>query len=381
MNRIIREKDKEAVSPVSERLSSMLNPDQTCSDLILREESPLQNQDAEEAEAGIVIPTELPSTSGIEQAERDRFTETRSKFLLTLQASSRFLQAVKTLNPEVLYRVAVPEGTILPVNASTGLSSGVLREGGAIKKHVKFETATQAGLEVAKALGIQCILMQISAQLGEIEEKLNQVIQGQRDDRIAEIEAGLNLYQQALACSPASRDGCLQSAIQGLQTGVKQCLKDLHRQVEQIKPQTNNPALHFLEKTWIQAKSLEGVSNKEGKLLTEITQLFRAISRGGNCLIQCWIQRGETEAAATALYQMFEDLQECGLDKVIPLARSVDIKKYGIHSTDGLLLLAPEDPFIRFCEKQDALTDLASQNETSVFLEFRPNEFYENEEM
>lgn len=347
--------------------------------MIVREEFSIQEEDA--GEANIVIPAELPSSSGIEQVERDTFTETRSKFLLTLQASSSFLQTVKTLDPEVLYRVAVPGGAILPVNTSTGLSSGVLRDGGAIKEHVKFESVTQTGLEVAKALGIQCVLMQISAQLGEIEEKLNQVIQGQRNDRIATIEAGIKLYKQALTCSPTARDGCLQSAIQTLQEGIDQSLKDLQCLVEQVKPFASKPKSYFLKKTWKQATSYKGVSKEEGKKLSEITRLFRAISRGGDCLIQCWMHRGEAEAAATSLHQTFKSLQICGLDKVISLARSVDIKKFGAYSTDGLLLLAPEDPFIRFFEKQAALTDLTSQNKTSVFLEFRPNEFYQNEEL
>ena len=144
------------------------------------------------------------------------YQERRRKVITTLRqlpsmlevldqlASGRTYQAV--VSPEVMKDVK--DGKVSWDQYADGLYGAVIRdnETGEIVCHAKLREVTPELLSSLNQLAVQRTLAEIVQKLEAIDQKVTTVLQGQRNDRLAIVESGIQLYEQAMAAaSPQTR--------------------------------------------------------------------------------------------------------------------------------------------------------------------------------
>lgn len=99
-------------------------------------------------------------------------------------------------------------------------------ETGHITDHVSLKEVTPDLLSSLNQLAIQQTLANIVRRLEVIDEKITDVLQGQINDRLAEVESGIHIYEQAVVSSdPDVRRELIVSAIQKLNDGRNKLIK------------------------------------------------------------------------------------------------------------------------------------------------------------
>jgi hypothetical protein len=133
-------------------------------------------------------------------------------------------QAIFT--PEVLKRIN--DGLARLDKKDNGLFGAVIRdvETGQITDHVSLKEVMPDLLSSLNQLAVQQTLADIVCRLEVIDEKITDVLQGQINDRLAEVESGISLYKQAIAASdPEFRQVLLGHAIHSLNSGRNKLMK------------------------------------------------------------------------------------------------------------------------------------------------------------
>jgi hypothetical protein len=128
--------------------------------------------------------------------------------------------------PEVLARIKY--GSARLDKKDSGLFGAVIRdvETGLVTDHVSLKEITPDLLSSLNQLATQQTLADIVYRLEVIDEKITDVLQGQFNDRLAEVESGIHLYEQALVASdPDLRLKLMVSAIQNLNDGRNKLIK------------------------------------------------------------------------------------------------------------------------------------------------------------
>ena len=98
------------------------------------------------------------------------FKRSRQSLLSELRCLSGVPEAVRSLNPDVLYKVIVPEGKLLQ-QGKDGVFRGVFHgDSGRIEQHAKFSRMSRSFMEAAKTMGSQVLLVSIAMQLNRIEK-------------------------------------------------------------------------------------------------------------------------------------------------------------------------------------------------------------------
>jgi hypothetical protein len=99
-------------------------------------------------------------------------------------------------------------------------------ETGHVTNHVSLKEVTPDLLSSLNQLATQQTLANIVQRLEIIDEKITYVLQGQLNDRLAEVESGIHIYEQAIVASdPDVRRELLVSAIQQLNDGRNRLIK------------------------------------------------------------------------------------------------------------------------------------------------------------
>ena len=97
---------------------------------------------------------------------------------------------------------------------------------GQIIDHVNLKEITPDLLSSLNQLATQQTLANIVHRLEAIDEKITDVLQGQVNDRLAEVESGIHIYEQAVVASdPDVRRELIVSAIQKLNIGRNKLIK------------------------------------------------------------------------------------------------------------------------------------------------------------
>ncbi len=162
--------------------------------------------------------------------------EKRQKVIQIMRQIPTFLDAAKKLSegktyqayfsPEVLERMK--NGSIRLDKKDNGLFGALIRdvETGHVTNHVSLKEVTPDSLSSLSQLATQQTLADIVQRLEVIDEKITDILQGQVNDRLAEIESGIHIYEQAVVASDSDvRRELLVSAIQKLNDGRNKLIK------------------------------------------------------------------------------------------------------------------------------------------------------------
>ncbi len=128
--------------------------------------------------------------------------------------------------PEVLEQMK--DGSARLDRRDNGLLGPLIRddETGQIIHHVSLKEVTPDLLSSLNQLATQQTLANIVHRLEVIDEKITDVLQGQINDRLAEVESGIHIYEQAMVASdPDVRRELIVSAIQKLNDGRNKLIK------------------------------------------------------------------------------------------------------------------------------------------------------------
>jgi hypothetical protein len=120
-------------------------------------------------------------------------------------------------SPEVWKRIK--DGSARLDKKDNGLFGVLIRDvkTGHVTNHVSLKEVTPDLLGSLNQLAIQQTLANIVHRLEVLDEKITDVLQGQINDRLAEVESGIHIYEQAVAASdPDVRRELTVSAIQKL---------------------------------------------------------------------------------------------------------------------------------------------------------------------
>ena len=162
--------------------------------------------------------------------------EKRQKFFQVLRQIPAFLEVLKKLSEGKTYQAYFPpevwerikDGSAKLDNKDNGLFGALIRdiETGHITNHVSLKEVTPNLLSSLNQLATQQTLANIVRRLEVIDEKITDLLQGQFNDRLAEIESGIDLYEQAIVASdPDRREIIRNSVIPALTTGRNKLIK------------------------------------------------------------------------------------------------------------------------------------------------------------
>ena len=130
------------------------------------------------------------------------------------------------LPPEILERIKY--GSARLDEKGNGLFGALVRDAktGRLVDHVDLKEVTPDLLSSLNQLATQQTLANIVNRLEIIDEKITDVLQGQFNDRLAEVESGIHIYEQAVVASdPDVRRELIVSAIQKLNDGRNKLIK------------------------------------------------------------------------------------------------------------------------------------------------------------
>lgn len=161
--------------------------------------------------------------------------EKRQKVIQILRQIPAILDVAKKLSEGKTYQAVFPpevwkrikDGSARLDKKDNGLFSSWIRdvETGHFADHVDLKEVTPDLLSSLNQLATQQTLANIVRRLEVIDEKITDVLQGQINDRLAEVQSGIHMYEQAIVASDLDlRRQLLGSAITQLSRGRDQLI-------------------------------------------------------------------------------------------------------------------------------------------------------------
>lgn len=178
----------------------------------------------------VISPTDLQSDTIIfEKEKRQKLIHILRQIPVYVDLAQKLIEG-KTyqaiFHPEVLK--ALNNGSLRWDMKESGLYGAVIRdvETGHIAHHINLKEIPPDLLTTLNQLAIQQTLADIVRRLEIINEKITDILEGQVNDRLAEVESGIAIYEQAIVASNLdTRRGLLVNAIQELNGGRKKLIK------------------------------------------------------------------------------------------------------------------------------------------------------------
>jgi hypothetical protein len=194
---------------------------------------PMSNQDSLviQPSGEVISHTALQSDAIIFDEEK------RQKFIQILRQIPAIFDVVKKLSSEEKTYMAefgravqerINDGSARLDDKGNGLFGVLIRDvkTGQVTEQVRLKEVTPDFLNSLNQLATQQTLANIVRRLEVIDEKITYVLQGQVNDRLAEVESGIHIYEQAVVASdPDVRRELIVSAIQKLNDGRNKLIK------------------------------------------------------------------------------------------------------------------------------------------------------------
>lgn len=269
-------------------------------------------------------------------------------------------------SPETVYKLVLkPEGAHLYKDAA-GNIQGVFYKDGHIVQHARFKTENIKPdfMKSVSVIGSQILLISIAMQLNRIGEGISKIRSDLHRDRVAEINSGVTLYNQAMTMQNSEMQSKLiLNAIQTLNTGIEKTIKSLKIQIEEA-PDTK---IGFFD-NWFSDKAKEALN--QFKLAEESFQISLL---GIKTLCECYVTINEFQTATNALKGYLSNLKLSGIEQAIQKARLVPCKKNQY----------PEEPWQSFLDNESLfndidMCDLYANNEFNcIEIELKPMELKE----
>ena len=323
-------------------------------------------------ETNAIIPFDPAMTGLTPTSERFQlavFSERRERALCELRTLSGVPELARSLKPDHIYRLVVPEGKVLQ-KGKDGLFRGVVyRTDGKISQHAKFERVPPNLARVASAVGTQIMLVNISMQLNRVEEAITAVSEELHNDRIGYVLAGVRLFQAAMDMEQGSRrDGAILNAIQSLDEGLAKITLELGSRIRDLPEPTNS----FWD-NWDPRRSKAELTASKLRLTEDA---FKVAVHGASVLAECYAALQEPRAGIKAMTRCLEDIHASGIPTAAEKARLAEVQ-------DRQYL--PETPWLQFDKKYLAFTSRAKQialdsktlEQGSIAIDFQANELME----
>lgn len=173
----------------------------------------------------------------INQAFIKLYNERRQKVIHLLRQVPSVIGVIQKL-ADKSYRVVIPpdvlkrleDGTVHWDRHADGLLGAIIRdnETGQIICQISLKEISPELLSSISQLAVQRTLAEILQRLEVIDQKITDVLQGQRNDRLAIVDSGVHLYQQAIVATDLeNRRQLLLSAIEQLNEGRQRLIVTL----------------------------------------------------------------------------------------------------------------------------------------------------------
>ena len=178
----------------------------------------------------VISPTALQSNAIIFDEEK------RQKIIQIMRQIPAFLDGMKKLSEGKTYQAYFPPEALERIKSrlarldkkDNGLFGALIRdvETGQVTNHVSLKEVTPDTLSSLNQLATQQTMADIVRRLEVIDKNITDVLQGQNNDRLAEVESGIQIYEQAIVASdPDIRRELTVSAIQKLNDGRNKLIK------------------------------------------------------------------------------------------------------------------------------------------------------------
>ena len=302
--------------------------------------------------AEVVVPLTL-DTQGLELCDANFhqmvFEERRKETLAELRDFTGLPGLVNKLRPDNVYRLVVPDGTVLQKGAD-GLYSGVFYADGKIAQHAKLAKVSQNLVSVASAVGSQVLLISIAMQLNRLEDAISRIDTGLRNDRIALINAGISQYDLARSMRGDARTTNLSLAIQSLTQGIEQTAANLRDDIKGLP----EPHIGMFKEVNPFSRS---TAEKAAAEFRRAEDLFFALVRGAYTLSHCCAALKEFDASANTLEKYLKKILDCGVKEAASKARLVPVGDDGRR---------PETPWLEFDRRCNAFFAEAAKSRTDM---------------
>ncbi len=255
--------------------------------------------------------------SKINQAFSRFYEEQREETIGLLRQLPSVIEVLDKLVTGKRYQALVPPkvwkqmqaGTVKWDRYADRLFGAVIRdvESGEIICHVKLQEVSPKLLSSIHQLAVQRTLVEIIQRLEVIDQKLTNVLQGQRNDRLAIIESGVDLYLQAMAATNAeTRHHLLMSAIDKLNEGREKLTLSLKSEIQFID--------RIPRSFWqmILYSPFKDISEEVEEKARPVQEAFQAILRASYVLASAYQALGEPKSLQVSLQPLKEMLIEVG---------------------------------------------------------------------
>lgn len=308
----------------------------------------------------LVITREPPTEISALSSEAQQAFQKKKSLLSNLIIGSGLLggdigQLLERLDSDKLYRLE-SQGELYQ-NAKGQLVGVIRDESGAIVEHAKFSQKGPQFSDLATNMAMQAMLLKISAQIEEVGKKVDRVLTGQRSDRLAQIQTGIDLYQDALHCSNGPcRDQLLRQAIQTLSEGINKCLFDLRDEIQ---------ALPEVPKNWFyavlrQIKQWPRLENETRIKLDAMAKIASALCSGTHYRTLCYMELDEQAAALNGYNTIHQRLKDGDVEKLLIYARQLPFEEEARVT----------EPLLRLQESASATLAYSSGQNIPIQIEF-----------
>ena len=319
----------------------------------------------------IAIPYDSPDLGPNSDFQTKIFQKNRESVLRELRCLSGIPEIVRTLNQDTVYKIVCsPEGGKLYTDTAGNLK-GVFYKDGKIIQHAKLRAIGPSIIKCATAVGSQILLIHIAIQLYEVKKAISTVIDMMYEDRISEINSGVNQYKMAMRAQDTERQSRLiEHAIQTLTTGIEKTSRSLKRQIKEMP----EPEHGFGDNWPIFTEDKTKHAEEKFRIVEES---FQACIIGIQTLAECYAAINEPQIAVEALKENIDKLSDCGIASAAKKARLVPFRE-----RKGL----PERPLRAFLDSKHLLLDdiercglLANNESDCIEMEVKPVELLEGE--
>jgi|GEM_PF-1901838 len=246
------------------------------------------------------------------------YKEQRQKVIQLFRQTPAIAQVTRDLTSSKTYQAIIPPEVLKQLKAGSAewpkRSDGFLgviikdKKTGKILCQVKLEEISPELLSSLNQLAIQNSLAEIVQRLEIIDQKISDILQGTHKDRLAMIESGINLYQQAIAATkPEIRQQLLLNSIEQLNEGRQKLMLSLERDIQFIDTMPN--------KFWqmVLYSPLRDMSQDVESKAQLIQESFQAILRGSYVLASAYQALDEPEALRVSLQPLKEVILKVGI--------------------------------------------------------------------
>jgi hypothetical protein len=321
----------------------------------------------------ILVPYKSPF-SGLEASrlkfQNSNFLKNRNLLIRELRYLSTIpaIYAELKLNPETVYKIVnTPEGGELFKDVA-GNYKGVFYKDGKIIQHAKLKTISPSMVKAASAIGSQILLISIAMQLNRIERSIERIINELHNDRLSEIEAGIEQFEEAMLVQNKNTQKLLLANVpQSLNFGLKKTFRSLKQQIESM------PEVQISRFDNWGGKSKSRYADEK---IRPAAESFFTCLLGIRTLSECFAVLNEPIAAEQVLNKNLSYLRDTGIESAAKKARLV--------RAQGNTL--PETPWREFVSCRPVLMEslssckaLKEESIESIAIEFKPKElFHEN---